>query len=58
MSKVKGYSNLKKKGAAVTNTDYSAYLRAKERKADKNKINNLEERLAKLEQLLTGLLEK
>ena len=58
MSKIKGYSNLKKEGGIVKNTDYSAYLRAKERKAEKNKINNLEDRLDRIESLLLELIKE
>lgn len=58
MKRVQGHSNLyKTETGAVVNTDYSAYLRAKERKAEKNRINNLEDRLEKIESLLTRLLE-
>lgn len=58
MKKVKGHSDLyKNEIGAVVNTDYGAFLRAKERKAEKQKINNLEQRLDRLENLLTRLLE-
>ena len=58
MQKIQGYSNLyKTPSGAIVNTDYTAYTRAKERKREKEKINNLEQRLDKLESLLTRLLE-
>lgn len=58
MRKVQGHSNLyKTESGAIVNTDRSAYLRAKERKAEKQKINNLENRLEKIESLLERLLE-
>ena len=57
--KIEGYSNLKKtESGAVVNTDRSAYLAAKERKKDKQKIHDLEERLNRMEELLKGLIEK
>ena len=57
MKRVEGHSNLyKNETGAVVNTDYSAFLRAKERKREKQKINNLEERLTKIEDLLERLL--
>lgn len=57
MKRIEGHSNLYKNGAgAVVNTDYSAFVRAKERKAEKNKVNNLEERLNKIESMLERLL--
>lgn len=59
MQKVEGYGNLvKTPSGAVVNTDYSAYLAAKQRNKDKNKINDLEERLNRIEKLLTRLIEK
>lgn len=59
MRKIQGHSNLRKtESGAVINTDRSAYLAAKQRKAEKSKINNLEERLNRIESLLERLLEK
>ena len=58
MQRIKGHSNLyKNETGAVVNTDYSAFLRAKERKREKGRINNLESRLEKIESLLTRLLD-
>lgn len=57
MIKVEGYSHLyKTETGAVVNTDYSAFLRAKERKKEKDRINNLEHRLTNIESLLERLL--
>ena len=57
MIKVEGHSDLYKKGNAVVNTDYSAFLRAKERKKQKQKVNDLEARLNKIEELLERLID-
>ena len=57
MKRIEGHSNLyKTETGAVVNTDYSAFLRAKERKREKQKINNLEQRLNRIEDLLERLL--
>jgi hypothetical protein len=59
MKKVTGHSNLYKTNAnAVVNTDYSAFLKAKERKRDKEKMNGMEERLNRIEHMLEMLLEE
>ena len=57
MQKVEGTSGFYKKGNAVVNTDYSAFLRAKDRKKEKQKVNDLENRLIKIEELLERLLD-
>jgi len=57
MEKIEGYPNLYKKDGAVVNTDYSAFLRAKERKKEKQAVKSMEERLNNIEQLLERLLK-
>jgi hypothetical protein len=57
MQKVEGHTGLYKKGNAVVNTDYSAFLRAKERKKEKQKVNELENRLNRIEELLERLID-
>jgi DNA/RNA endonuclease YhcR with UshA esterase domain len=58
MIRVKGHSNLYKTSqGAIVNTDYDAFVRAKKRKSEKDKINMIEQRLDNLESLLTRLLE-
>ena len=57
MKKIEGHTNLyKKDSGVVVNTDYSSYIKAKERKQQKSKINTLEQRLDKIESLLERLL--
>lgn len=56
MIKVEGHSNLYKKDSAVVNTDYSAFVRAKERKQEKQKIQSFDERLTRIEELLERLV--
>lgn len=57
MRKVEGHNNLYKNGNVVVNTDYSAFLRAKERKKEKQKVNDLENRLNRIEELLERLID-
>ena len=57
MKKVEGFSSLyKKSDGAVVNTDMSAYHAAKKRKQEKQRLNNVEDRLERIEQLLERLL--
>jgi len=57
MRRVEGHDNLYKDGNVVVNTDYSAFLRAKERKKEKQKVNDLENRLNRIEELLERLID-
>ena len=57
MQKVEGTAGFYKKENTVVNTDYSAFLKAKERKKEKQKVNDLENRLNKIEELLERLLD-
>jgi len=57
MRRVEGHNNLYKDGNVVVNTDYSAFLRAKERKKEKQKVNDLENRLNRIEELLERLID-
>jgi len=57
MKKVEGHNNLYKNGNVVVNTDYNAYLKAKERKKEKQKVNDLENRLNRIEELLERLID-
>lgn len=57
MKRVEGYSGLYKKGNAVVNTDYQAFLKAKERKKEKQKVSELESRLDRIEELLERLID-
>jgi len=57
MRRVEGHNNLYKDGNIVVNTDYSAFLRAKERKKEKQKVNDLENRLNRIEELLERLID-
>ena len=58
MKRIEGHSNLyKKDSGAVVNTDMYAFYRAKERKKEKDKVNQIEDRLARIEKLLEKLLD-
>ena len=58
MNRVEGHSNLyKKEGNVVVNTDYSTFLKAKERKKEKQRVNDMENRLNRIEELLERLLD-
>ena len=58
MQRVEGHTNLYKKGNAVVNTDYSAFLKAKQKKKEKQKVSELEARLERIETLLERLINK
>ena len=58
MKKVEGHSNLyKKDGNVVVNTDYNTFLRAKSKKAEKQRVIEMESRLNRIEELLERLLD-
>ena len=58
MQRVEGHSNLyKKEGSVVVNTDYDAFLRAKQKKKEKQRVNDMENRLNRIEELLERLLD-
>lgn len=57
MIKVEHHHSLfKNKTGAVVTTDQRAYEKAKERKAEKQKLNLLEEKVLKMEKLLESIL--
>jgi len=62
MLKVEGQSELFKQGPAVLNTDRRAYERAKQKKAEKlaekQRIDNIENKLDRLTDLVERLLDK
>jgi hypothetical protein len=59
MYKVEGHSNLiKSNSGAVITTDKKAYERAKARKLEKNRLEELENRMKTIETLLTQLVNK
>ena len=58
MKRVEGHSNLyKKDGNVVVNTDYNTFLRAKSKKAEKQRVIEMESRLNRIEELLERLLD-
>ena len=58
MIKIEGHHNLyKSSSGAVINIDKKAYQKAVERKKEKQKMNQIEERLDKIEKLLERLLD-
>lgn len=58
MIKVEGHSSLYKNGDAVITVDPKLYEKAKARKAEKERLNNLEDRMDRIEQLLIQLVNK
>jgi len=58
MQKIKGHHNLFKKDGAVVNTDMKAYEAAKKRKAEKQRLDLIEERLDRITDLLEKVLQK
>ena len=58
MKRVEGHSNLyKKEGNVIVNTDYNTFLKAKERKKEKQRVIDMESRLNRIEELLERLLD-
>jgi len=55
--KVQGHSDLIKRNGAVINTNQKVYEAAKKRKADKNRLDNLENKINRIESLLEKLVE-
>lgn len=57
MLKIENHHSLfKNDSGAVITTDQRAYQKAKEKKAEKNKINLLEEKVTRLEKLLESIV--
>ena len=56
--KIKGHSNLEKRNGAVINTNWKVYEAAKKRKEEKTRIDNLENKINKIESLLEKLIEQ
>ena len=56
--KVRGHSNLIKRDAAVITTDWKIYEAAKKRRAEKERIDNLENKINRIESLLEKVVEK
>lgn len=59
MRRVEGHSNLAKmENGAVIVTDNKVYQRAKKNKAERERLNNLESRMDRIEALLINISEK
>ena len=59
MKKIDGHPSLaKNENGVILNTDYDAFVRAKERKKEKQKVQLLEERLERIENLLERLIKQ
>ena len=59
MRRVEGHSNLAKmENGAVIVTDSKVYQRAKKNKAERERLNNLESRMDRIEALLINISEK
>ena len=58
MKKVQGQAGLYKNGPAVVNVDKRAYENAKKRKAERQRIDNIENKLDRLTDLVERLLDK
>lgn len=57
MRKVENHHNLYKGNhGVVVNTDLSTYEKAKERKREKQRINEMEDRMIRIEQMLERLI--
>jgi hypothetical protein len=58
MSRIKGHSGLEKRNGVVVNTNWKVYEAAKKRKADKNRLDVLENKINRIENLLEKLVEQ
>lgn len=59
MRNVSGYSHLfKTKTGAVINTDPAAKIRIAKRRAEEDRLNNMEDKLNRIENLLERLINK
>ena len=57
MIKVEGQHNLyRNESGAIVNADWAAYERAKKKKKEKERVDNLEKRLGRIEELLENLI--
>lgn len=56
--RIKGHSNLEKRNGAVINTNWKVYEAAKKRKDEKTRIDNLENKINRIESLLEKLIEQ
>ena len=56
-TRVKGHSDLIKRNGAIINTNQKIYEAAKKRKADKDRLDNLEHKINRIESLLEKLVE-
>jgi|TARA_R100000951_G_scaffold115611_2_gene124259 hypothetical protein len=56
--RIKGHSNLEKRNGAVLNTNWKVYEAAKKRKEEKSRLDNLENKINRIENLLEKLVEQ
>ena len=56
--RIKGNSGLEKRNGAVINTNWKVYEAAKKRKEDKSRLDNLEDKINRIENLLEKLVEQ
>lgn len=56
--KIKGHSNLEKRNGAVINTNWKIYEAAKKRKSEQTRLDDLENKINRIESLLEKLVEK
>jgi hypothetical protein len=57
-TRIKGHSDLVKRNGAVINTNKKVYEAAKKRKADKDRVDLLENKINRIETLLEKLVEQ
>lgn len=56
--KIKGHSNLEKRNGAVVNTNWKVYEARMKRKKEESRLDNLEDKINRIESLLEKLVEK
>ncbi len=56
--RIKGHTHLEKRNGAVINTNKKVYEAAKKRKAEKDRVDLLENKINRIETLLEKLVEQ
>tara|TARA_R100001509_G_scaffold146427_1_gene103402 strand:+ start:320 stop:499 length:180 start_codon:yes stop_codon:yes gene_type:complete len=56
--RIRGHTNLEKRNGAVVNTNWKVYEARKKRKKNETRLDNLEDKINRIETLLEKLVEK
>tara|TARA_X000001316_G_C922465_1_gene37955 strand:- start:679 stop:858 length:180 start_codon:yes stop_codon:yes gene_type:complete len=56
--RIRGHTNLEKRNGAVVNTNWKVYEARKKHKKNETRLDNLEDKINRIETLLEKLVEK